>query len=135
MTRDDAACVSPAWAWGGLVLTLLGPFVYGAAMGYPMLRATGLPAWLLMGAGLAMCVQTARLAHRRTPWVLAGVSGALLGLFVYAFFFMAALPESKAAEVKRAPDFTLNDHAGRPFHLSEELTKGPILLVFYRGHW
>jgi peroxiredoxin len=34
-----------------------------------------------------------------------------------------------------APDFTLPDHSGTPVSLSETLREGPVLLVFYRGHW
>lgn len=30
-----------------------------------------------------------------------------------------------------APDFTLNDHAGRPIQLSQALKKGPVVLFFY----
>jgi peroxiredoxin len=32
-------------------------------------------------------------------------------------------------------DFTLRDHLGVPVTLSAELASGPVLLVFYRGHW
>ena len=32
---------------------------------------------------------------------------------------------------KVAPDFTLNDHAGQPVHLSEALKQGPVVLFFY----
>jgi len=36
---------------------------------------------------------------------------------------------------QRAPDFTLPDHVGRNVHLSEVLTRGPVVLSFYRGRW
>ena len=35
----------------------------------------------------------------------------------------------------RAPDFTLPDAFGSKVTLSEELKKGPVVLVFYRGSW
>ena len=35
----------------------------------------------------------------------------------------------------KATDFELSDHHGRPWRLSEKLTEGPVLLVFYRGDW
>jgi peroxiredoxin len=34
-----------------------------------------------------------------------------------------------------APDFTLNDAAGRPVTLSNLLQQGPVVLIFYRGEW
>jgi peroxiredoxin len=37
--------------------------------------------------------------------------------------------------VDRAIDFQLPDHQGRPWHLSEEVRRGPVLVVFYRGDW
>lgn len=33
------------------------------------------------------------------------------------------------------PDFTLNDHTGKTFTLSEEVVKGPVVLTFFRGSW
>lgn len=35
----------------------------------------------------------------------------------------------------KAPDFTLMDVTGEKFTLSELLTKGPVVLVWYRGGW
>ncbi|MFC4812894.1 peroxiredoxin-like family protein [Paenibacillus sp. GCM10023250] len=34
-----------------------------------------------------------------------------------------------------APDFTLEDATGKWITLSEELKKGPVILIFYRGEW
>jgi peroxiredoxin len=33
-----------------------------------------------------------------------------------------------------APDFTLHDHQGRPWHLQRRLGHGPVILVFYLGY-
>ena len=35
----------------------------------------------------------------------------------------------------RAIDFELPDQAGKSWHLVENLARGPVLLVFYRGDW
>ena len=35
----------------------------------------------------------------------------------------------------KAPDFTAIDQYGQPFTLSEQLKKGPVVVVFYRGFW
>jgi peroxiredoxin/nucleoside-diphosphate-sugar epimerase len=35
----------------------------------------------------------------------------------------------------KAPDFTLEDATGKLVTLSEELAKGPVIIMFYRGEW
>jgi hypothetical protein len=40
-----------------------------------------------------------------------------------------------AASAKVAPGFTSRDHLGRPVSLDAALARGPVVLVFYRGHW
>jgi hypothetical protein len=43
---------------------------------------------------------------------------------------------SRVARVgQAAPDFTLPNAAGRPVGLKELLTRGPVVLSFYRGRW
>ncbi len=34
-----------------------------------------------------------------------------------------------------APDFVLPDSHGTPCRLSELVAKGPLVLIFFRGHW
>jgi cytochrome oxidase Cu insertion factor (SCO1/SenC/PrrC family) len=34
-----------------------------------------------------------------------------------------------------APTFTLPDHNGQPVELAKLRERGPVVLVFYRGHW
>jgi len=46
--------------------------------------------------------------------------------------------ESGAAGLRigeRAPDFTLPNQRGETVRLSERLTRGPVVLSFYRGVW
>lgn len=38
-------------------------------------------------------------------------------------------------EGQQAKDFTLNNSAGVPMNLFEQLSKGPVVLTFYRGGW
>ncbi len=35
----------------------------------------------------------------------------------------------------KAPDFSLNNAEGKVIHLKELLTKGPLIVSFYRGQW
>lgn len=60
----------------------------------------------------------------------------LLGLFAWFFFGFATLPEARAAEaLERASNFTLLDSTGASRELANELARGPVLLVFFRGSW
>ena len=46
--------------------------------------------------------------------------------------------ESGAAGLRigeRAPDFSLPNQRGETVRLSERLTRGPVVLSFYRGVW
>jgi len=38
-------------------------------------------------------------------------------------------------EDEQAPDFTLSDALGQAVTLSQLLTQGPVILIFYRGEW
>ncbi len=35
----------------------------------------------------------------------------------------------------KAPDFVLNDENGNAVNLKERLSRGPVVLGFYRGRW
>lgn len=77
--------------------------------------------------------------------VLALLSVAAIGLFLWSFFILAKqLPESAGAPQvgQKAPEFTLADSSGKQVSLAELLSsplkgKQPkgVLLVFYRGYW
>ena len=36
---------------------------------------------------------------------------------------------------ERAPEFTLPNQRGEPVRLSDRLSRGPVVLSFYRGVW
>jgi hypothetical protein len=119
----------------GLFLCLSGPIAWAQLLDQPWLRSSGAPAWALMAAGV-LCGWLAARADRR--WFVRGLAALdtlLLALFAWLFFGFAALPATPAEALPSAPDFTLPDHEGRPVTLSQRLGGGPILLVFYRGHW
>jgi peroxiredoxin len=68
-----------------------------------------------------------------------------MSLVKKAFFSVMLLATLASAEAQvkpqglkvntAAPDFTAKDQNGATFHLKSSLTKGPVLLVFYRGQW
>lgn len=133
--RPDAS--SARLAILGLVLCAAAIPLYMVLLDVAFLRSTGLPAFVLLAAGAALGTYAAK--RDRRGWVKAvGVlNPALLVLFVLAFFWGAALPAptSAAQVLNAAPDFTLKDHRNRAVSLRDEVAKGPVLLVFYRGHW
>lgn len=45
------------------------------------------------------------------------------------------MPDPGLKVGEKAPDFTLPDAYGEPVNLAEQLKKGPVVLVFYRGAW
>lgn len=116
-----------------LLALALAPFSWWWSMDVAALRASGLTVWLMLAA--ALCLSFSAAWRDRRAWVL-GVAVFELGvlaLFLWAFFVAARLPEGEPPP--RAPGFTLLDQEGRPVTLAGELAQGPVLLVFYRGHW
>jgi len=70
---------------------------------------------------------------RRRHWqtvvlllLLGGTAGC--GLFVKT-------REAPVSLKTRAPDFSLSDQHGQGHTLAGFLDKGPVVIVFYRGHW
>ena len=47
----------------------------------------------------------------------------------------SSLPDPGIKVGEKAPDFTLKNAFGEEISLKEELKKGPVILVFYRGAW
>lgn len=123
-------------ALAGLALVLLGPWVYMGLMDSPVIRSSGWPAFVLMGGGSILAAWAALRDRRLRAGLTAGAGLALTVLFIYIFFVALRLPPGDAPLVgAAAPDFSLVDGDHRPHHLDTAIAGGPILLVFYRGHW
>jgi hypothetical protein len=122
-------------AAAGLLLSLVSPFAWVATFGVPFLHRTGLAMWACLAAGLWLTAGAVRGSPRRWPRVALGLQLALIAMLAWGQLGASRLPESDAATLERAPDFELPDPSGRPVRLSDELRRGPVLLVFYRGHW
>jgi hypothetical protein len=123
-------------AIGALLLALGAPLLWWATLDVPSLRASGAAAWIALAASIVIGGSAAWVDRRVWVRTLASVEVLLLALFAWIFFGLAKLPEARAAEtLERAADFTLLDSTGTPHVLSEELLKGPVLLVFFRGSW
>lgn len=120
----------------GTLLTLGGPIVYMLLMDNARMRASGAPAFGLMAAGVVLGLG-AMLRDTRWRIRLAGVFNIVFAsAFTYAFYWAAALPASYLVSTgSPAPEFVLPDQQGSPVILAEYREAGPVLLVFYRGHW
>ena len=140
--------------WAGFLLTLAAAYSYPLVfVRWPVTRDFPWVNLLLFGIAAALLFVGVRraFAHDRGPVskivssILATLSVAILGLFIFAAFIMARwLPASHGAPQigQKAPDFSLADTNGRMVSLSE-LRSTPIrgtapkgvLLIFYRGYW
>ena len=134
-TRTDAA--RRGWLAGvALVVTLAGPALYLGFLDVPWVRSTGLPGFVLLPLGFLLGVRAA-VADRRW-WVRlgAGLEFLMLAGFALGLTVLTRVPAAEGfARLTWAPDFTVADHEGRPFHLADELKASPVLIVFYRGYW
>lgn len=117
-----------------LVLLVLGPVSWFGTIDSPDLRASGATVWSCFVSALYLGGTAAWKDRRR--WVRLAFVGELLfvGLSLWLFFGFARLPAATPGQ-ERAPDFTLTAHDGTTVSLAESLARGPVLLVFFRGHW
>lgn len=123
-------------AWLGFALAAAGVAAYVLLLGERFLRVSGVAAFAPLAVGLGMSL----LAWRRAPgWATRIAAFLTVGLavaFSWVFFVVARLPAPSTFErLDVAPDFTLAAGADRSFHLADEVERGPLLLVFFRGHW
>jgi len=124
-------------AISGLALVLAGPISYALLLRVPWVRSTAAPNLALVAVGLALgLIAAVRARHGWPVWLAAG-DVLLTLMFVGALFglFRLPAPSQVPGEQAPAPDFTLPDQDGQPVTLSSFRGKGPVLLVFYRGHW
>lgn len=121
----------------GLLCALAATPAYILLMDVPYMRATALPTWVCLVAGLALAAHAARADRRGWVRTIAGVNAFLLLGSLVAWFALGRLPQPSAAPAvgSALPDFTLPDPDGVPVSIADEIAKGPVLLVFYRGFW
>ncbi|HUE80510.1 MAG TPA: hypothetical protein VMM84_00260 [Pyrinomonadaceae bacterium] len=148
--------------WAGFLLTVIAGVSFTTIfVWYPVTRDFPWANLLLFAIAmtfLAVGVRRAfapgrRLGSKILAASLATLSVAMVGLFVFAAFFLARwLPGSEGAPRigQSAPEFTLADSSGKQVSLAELLTMpindgtseaeagtkpNSVLLVFYRGYW
>ena len=130
--------------WLAPLLAIAGFFSYwGFFIRWPFLRDTGLLNLAVLLVALGLSVAGLRRAWSAGPWrrVAGGfgvlLSTLLLGAFVgYVYFLSYGLPETDGVVKvgEPLPAMTLAAHDGAPVDLGAA-AEGPLVLVFYRGHW
>lgn len=124
------------WMLGlvGMVVTM------AAGISFPFVQSLHLgaiPHVILAILGMAVCVWA---VSRRRGWVTVSALSisSLIGLgFIFSVAILLKLPEPAAVAktMEALPDFTLPNQNGSPVRPASYRGKGPVLLVFYRGHW
>ena len=71
---------------------------------------------------------------RRLQVLIAVLVVALIGTGFIVFKLREPKPQIASAAGRTAPDFTLTDQSGQPFHLADQRGHR-VLLIFYRGYW
>ncbi len=121
----------------GFLLTLLGGLSYVLLLDVPWIRATAIPNVALTVLGLALSLY-ALLRTRAALVVIAAVASLLVGGgFLASVFILMDLPAPAHSWTggRPVPDFELPNQNGERVRLSSFVGRGPVLLVFYRGHW
>lgn len=132
----SSRCAAGKLAAVGLLVAISGPMVYMLLLDQPFLRRTALPAWVLMAGGLAISAVAVRRDARLRVRVMAAITLLGTAAFAWLFFSVWELPQTAAFDgLEAAPDFAIADHTGTSVTLSQVYAEGPVLLVFYRGHW
>jgi len=123
------------------LLGLIGAVITMAAgISFPFVQSFHLgatPHVILAIVGMAICVWA---VTKRRGWVTipALCISSLVGLgFIFSVTILLKLPESAAIAktMDTLPDFTLPNQDGSLVRPASYRGKGPVLLVFYRGHW
>ncbi len=109
---------------------------FGAAL--PDVRNRAVPDWLAVAVGLVcslLAVRRATPGRRALAVGLLSANALLAGAFAFVLYDFSAVPAAPGPSVGApAPDFALRDETGSTRTLAE-FRGGPLLLVFYRGHW
>lgn len=121
----------------GLVVALAGMASYYFLMDIPSIRSTAWPSLAGIVAGLGLCGYALWTRRSAATISLASVTTLLSALFVVALFVLTRLPEASVAPDvgQTPPDIALPNQIEQTVRLADFRGRGPVLLVFYRGHW
>lgn len=138
-SASETSLIAHPGVLAGTALALLvgGLGSYMALLLNATIRATAWPTFAMLALAVGLAVAALRVRRRWWTLAVAVVTPLVAGSFVYAFFVGMGLPEAEAGPEPGdvAPNFTLMDHTLMPVTLATHRGRGPVLLVFYRGHW
>ena len=137
MSSPAVACrACPGRAWAALALGVTGVVAYVLLLDVAWQRSSGVLTFVALAVAQLLAFSALRGDRRARTLVPAGLTFVLALAFLWLFFIVARLPAPTTFEqLERAPDVELLGAAGAPMRPSQEVARGPLLLVFFRGHW
>jgi len=135
------------WAlWVGFVIAVGGLFSYEFFVQFPITRDFPWANLLLFAIGaFLLLIGLVRAFGRPQDYrgkvfgsIFAAIGLVLFGFFTYEIFYvLEQVPASVQAPRigQKAPDFSLPDQTGKQVGLTELLSPGGAVLIFYRGYW
>ncbi len=124
-----------------VLLVLLALLSYmGVALVLEVDQRVPWPQLLVAAAGLGLLVQGLFQKFTWSGLVASSVAALMIGLFSWWVFVYSEYPSSRqlpeAGQALALAELTLPDQDSRPVPLAKLLAEpGPLLMVFYRGHW
>lgn len=119
-----------------IVLVVASPAMWFVFIDDAVMRRTGAAVWPPLALGLAMAIAAWIRDRRRRTRLASAVALTLALLMGVSWIVLTRLPSPTVLPtLKHAPPFTLMDHTATARSLDAMLANGPLLLVFYRGHW
>lgn len=126
------------WKLGliGLGITLVGGVSWIFLLDNAWIRSTAWPNLALAVVGVVVCAWAAAQRPGGLTIACLSIAGLVTVAFAVSLFVLMRLPAAASIDVDgMPPDFALSNQDGREVRLSSFRDAGPVLLVFYRGHW
>lgn len=143
MTAFESSAIekrAPAKLGGVIVLAWL--LIIASIAGYfwlidvPWIRSSAGPVWVALAVATGLAAYCWPRDTRKRTRIAAGAILAFAAFAIWAFFVAARLPSVSAPALgQSAPDAEFVAVDGQKSTITEAVQEGPLLLVFYRGHW
>ena len=120
-------------AWVMIIASIAGYFLF---MDVPWIRSSAGPVWVALAVATGLAAYCwPRDSRKRTRVAAGGILG-FAAFAIWAFFVASRLPHASAPAIgQAAPAAEFVTVEGQNWSIAEAVRSGPLLLVFYRGHW